>query len=93
MTRMGIVLEFGEPFCRLGGSTVTVPGPKGATGMTVKEALAAAGLSVNDLDGTLDPDLSAFVTVNGKALLPDDRFSVRVRDGDVVSFQLMLSGG
>ena len=66
MRRMGIVLEFGEPFCRLGGSTVTVPGPKDATGMTVKEALAAVGISVNDLDGTLDPDLSAFVTVNGR---------------------------
>lgn len=95
MRRVGVVLEFAEPFGSLYGPTVTVPlpAPGGAQGLTVREVLELAGIPVDGLDGMVEPELSAFVTVNGRALLPQDRFSAVVRDGDVVSFRLMLSGG
>mgnify|MGYP000906062492 CR=1 FL=1 len=95
MSGVGITLEFAEPFRSLYGSTVTVPaaGPGDASGVSVGDALVRAGIPPSGLDGTDDPELSAFVTINGRAVPPEDRLSATVRDGDVVLFQLMLSGG
>ena len=50
-------------------------------------------IGVGGLDGSENPELSALVTVNGRVLAPYERFSTVVHDGDVIAFQLMLSGG
>lgn len=92
---MCVTLQFADPFLGSREESVTVPlgADEAHRGLPLRAILERAGFSVHGFDGTLDPELSALVVVNGRAVAPETRFDTVVRDGDVVSFQLMLTGG
>ena len=92
---MCVRLLFSPPLVGSQGEAVSLPLPadKAQSGVTLREALEHIGLSAGHLDGTLDPELSALVVLNGRALSHEARFDTIVRGGDVVSFHVMLTGG
>lgn len=92
---MPVRLLFGEGFRDvMGTGEITLelePGGCG-TAWTVGRALRRAGVDVSQLDGT-GGEVPALVILNDQVLGPGERFSAPVRDGDVLRFQLMLTGG
>jgi hypothetical protein len=74
------------------GETVGPAGPEEGRPCSIGAALVRAGIDRGLLDGTRG-ELPALVILNDRVLLPADRFSVCLKDGDVVRFQLMLTGG
>lgn len=90
-----MILTFAPPFREVAPEQVEVQlSPREQeSGLSVAEALERAGIRVGAVNGSEDPELAAFVTVNGRALTPGARFEEIVKDGDAVSFGLMLSGG
>ena len=90
-----MILTFAPPFREVAPEQVEVklsPEEK-ESGLSIAEALGRAGIRVAAVNGSEDPELAAFVTVNGRALAPGARFAEIVKDGDKVAFGLMLSGG
>lgn len=92
---MALRLLFGEGF-REGVGTGEIAldvVPEGCNGpCTIGRALQWAGVDVALLDGTRS-ELPALVILNDRVLGPEERFRSLVGDGDVVRFQLMLTGG
>lgn len=92
---MALRLLFGEGFrdgVGTGEITLDVGPGGGHTPCTVGRALQRAGVEVALLDGTRS-ELPALVILNHRVLGPEERFCAPVGDGDVVRFQLMLTGG
>ncbi len=92
---MALRLLFGEGFrdgVGAGEIALNVEADACGTACSVGRALQLAGVDVSQLDGTRG-ELPALVILNDQALAPGERFSAPVRDGDVVRFQLMLTGG
>ncbi|MCL5941984.1 MAG: MoaD/ThiS family protein [Actinobacteria bacterium] len=93
---MTVSLVLGEPFWRDWGvreAEVEIPPERAAAGLTLRELLALAGAHGEAAESWAGEEGPPSVFVNGRAVPGGRLKDLRLRDGDRVVVQLMLSGG